>query len=378
MVLLCCGCASRIGKPKNLVFSEEKMLRGTSTGVLFATAEGKFFAMYPETSSGGPACPAEVITSANGAEWERRTPATADLQTAAIVSKDQFLAHRGSLFVQSAEVPKSSFTSTLFRSDDGAESWESLGAIPTIKGLPRLDGGGNRLAALEIRRDGGELARSLDQGKTWITKELKDAFVFEEPDSLGFGRDDTNLQHWLVDEKEGLHLFRGDVAFGQGKDEVKTIAHFRSEDSGDTWVSHRLANVEALALAVAENTTQPDRLGVAYVHKQEGVATVFVLLSSDGGKSWSKPLSVTEPESVNDKSELLFCMEGKLLVLAWKEEDSLVVSSSKDGGDTWSKPQRAGRGGWLPQMALLDSKVLLTSSKGGDSDIFLGTLTIEL
>jgi hypothetical protein len=90
-------------------------------------------------------------------------------------------------------------------------------------------------------------------------------------------------------------------------------------------------------------------------------ATVYVVRSRDGGRTWGAPITAIAPADdrwVNEPS-LLPLPDGRLLLMAREARSFLYCTESTDGGLTWSAARQTGIWGFPPHLlSLQDGRVL--------------------
>ena len=123
-----------------------------------------------------------------------------------------------------------------------------------------------------------------------------------------------------------------------------TQACMLSDDGGHTWTRSNeiVVDIPRGAMEAQIVETEPDRL-LCMCRTSTGY--VYQSVSEDGGKTWGKsePTSLPSPESM---MRMIKLRSGKLLVV-WNNTSSttqeprhpLAASLSSDGGRSWSKPK---------------------------------------
>ncbi|MHB1455645.1 MAG: sialidase family protein [Armatimonadota bacterium] len=162
------------------------------------------------------------------------------------------------------------------------------------------------------------IIRSLDGGRTW-EKTLR------RPPSPFFG-DATDGP--VITLKDGSALL---AVYGGDADEVNTqIAVFNSKDSGKTW--KLLSTIKTDHEMSEPSVAQLNDGRLVLMTRPEG----DICWSSDGGKTWTKPVSfgmrMYEPGLLLLKDGTLLCLHGSY------GAGGLRVIFSRDGGKTWIAP----------------------------------------
>ncbi len=143
-----------------------------------------------------------------------------------------------------------------------------------------------------------------------------------------------------------------------GKDAAMPCIIFQtSENDGETWERHRVPVPDGfepgspLALFPAANPASGKRGHFAAVLMSKGAGSYFVFATSDRGKTWSKPVEVTEDASKKHWGNWVEYSEAGELGIMWKTNEAKPIGSknvnppysiwaaiSMDGGKTFSKP----------------------------------------
>lgn len=162
------------------------------------------------------------------------------------------------------------------------------------------------------------IIRSLDGGYTW-EKTLR----FPPSPFLGDATDGP-----IINLKDGSALLA--VYGGNSNDENTQIAIFNSRDSGKNW---RLLSTIKTDHEMSEPSVAQLKDGrLVLITRPEG----DICWSSDGGKTWTKPVSfgirMYEPGLLLLKDGTLICLHGSY------GAGGLRVIFSRDGGHTWIAP----------------------------------------
>ncbi len=187
----------------------------------------------------------------------------------------------------------------LFRTTDKGESWEVvsgdltrnetpseweiLGLKPSLRPyntLTALDESPLRQGLIYVGADDGSVHRTLDGGVTW--ESLSDQFRIQ-----GEGRFVTKIHASPSDPATAYIAFTGHL-----HDDFRPLL-FRTRDSGASWTPIT-GNMppEAVVLAILEHPENPDLL-LAGIHNG-------LLVSINGGESWTRAGGELPPVSVND------------------------------------------------------------------------------
>ena len=178
-------------------------------------------------------------------------------------------------------------------------------------------------SATDLARDPAKTAltgiiRSFDNGKTWEQepKRLPVPFVFDATDGP------------IIELQDGSALI---CVYGKTVDAPHDMVAFcRSTDGGDTWelLSTVSGDHEMSETAVAQ---LPDGRLVLIARPEGDVAW-----SSDGGRSWSKPVSfgirLFEPRLMTLRDGTLLCLHGSY------GKGGFRAMFSTDSGRTWTCP----------------------------------------
>ncbi|MCV0367576.1 MAG: glycoside hydrolase [Nitrosopumilus sp.] len=101
---------------------------------------------------------------------------------------------------------------------------------------------------------------------------------------------------------------------------------------------------------------------------------IFLTKSTDGGETFSKPKNLTNNEGSSSGPNIE--TDGKSIFVAWSDDyedgDAVFISKSIDGGDTFSEPtilSKSWRYSNNPSIAIDDSNVFVTWRSNGDGDV---------
>ena len=167
----------------------------------------------------------------------------------------------------------------------------------------------------------------------------------DKPNGVGFER----RRAWIVRSRDGGHTF--------------SIPFFVNDACGPP-PGFRLS-----ALAVDQSTTAlRDRLYFAC--REKGAGPIVVNFSADGGEVWSDPIAVSaQPDARPERIPGLAVNNRGVLLVAWidagtgaghKCEEQVFVAASTDGGRTFSAPRT------VSNVSGCDDAASVPSSTGGD------------
>ena len=181
------------------------------------------------------------------------------------------------------------------------------------------------------------LTRSLDAGKTWTQLSLpieSSGKGFTPKPAWGHGH---NLVVTWADERR--------------VDKAWDVYVRRSPDGGNTWEQEQLLSrfprwSEADAAVSPEILSDgQDRFWIVWMGLRNGRSSYYLSRSSDGGRTWTDPLSLTG-QSLSVYGQR-FVRAGERFLLVWQDTvaglnrtglDRIYAASSTDGGVTWSPP----------------------------------------
>lgn len=238
---------------------------------------------------------------------------------------------------------------TFKRSTDNGKNW---GAMETIADFPAGQGASD--ASLILNRDNGEIfcfynwmgktkefrfyvQSSKDHGETWSKpKDFTDEIV---SDSFGFGE----LDFKFITSGRGIHTSDGILMhnFVHIKNGVNSVRLYGSKDGGKSWFSYPAEVKPADESKVVELND-----GTLMINSRYGRDFRWVHRSSDKGKTWQSEKETQLPDprcnaslirytSTKDgyaKDRLLFCNAG-----SQKGRKNLTVRISYDEGKSWSE-----------------------------------------
>src|ERR687891_188595 len=191
-------------------------------------------------------------------------------------------------------------------------------------------------------------SKSTDGGQTWTEPEvISDRFAqFSTPVVYDDGTPDGVL---FV----SYEVWNNPVGRSGGRAFVS-----RSEDGGETWTHHFVANVNDLpsplphgafrdasypVLEVGDDGT----LHMLWSNWQGGSADIVYTRSEDGGESWARPVTINQESVKSDQFFAWIDSSGAFVHVGFVDrqytDDAMLDHSyvvSPDGGDTWSQTVR--------------------------------------
>ena len=204
---------------------------------------------------------------------------------------------------------------TMLRTTDGGTTWTeyALGKTPSTYDFHFSD------AQNGVVVSAGEILRSLDGGRTWISN--------AETKVGGF-----SASAYMTDAKNGWLVW--DYAFGQTSDGGKTW-QVKSGGDGD--------------VALGVNFVNP-KLGWAtgYTWKETDYACL-VLKTADGGETWNRQVL-----PIKGKLNETFFLDEKL---GWSAASDGKVVVTKDGGATWTEHDTGTKSYLMAGLQFLDANI---------------------
>jgi Neuraminidase (sialidase) len=227
-------------------------------------------------------------------------------------------------------------------SADGGKTWSRAADIsntPGISAHPAIAAGkAHDIAVVWSDTTSGEkspdifFSRSADGGKTW-SKPLdisNTPGISSEPDVA-------------ITPDGAVHVIWLDTS---GGDANADVWYAGSADGGKTWSKPLdISNTPKPSLTPAIAAGPDGSINVAWCDISSGEASpdVYFSRSSDGGKTWSTPLDVSNTPGVSSDVDIAVDPSGAVY-LTWcdappgEKVPDIFVSVSNDGGKTWSKP----------------------------------------
>lgn len=252
----------------------------------------------------------------------------------------------GTLVASYTSKPERSYEGTIFltRSTDGGKSFS--------KPQPLIDGKGQRFETFVIGPKGRLYVAWLDKTNAEKAKTAGEAFAGS---GIAVGWSDDGgatikgktilLDHscecchiGAALDRDGLPVFAWRHVF-ENNQRDHMIAKLSADGtalaggrvSADEWATTCPHHGPALAIDKAGNRH------VAWFTRGKQRQGLFYARSADGGKSFSAPEKLGEPEHAPSRPQLLAA--GELLYRAWKEFDgtttTIALQSSRDGGESW-------------------------------------------
>jgi hypothetical protein len=151
----------------------------------------------------------------------------------------------------------------------------------------------------------------------------------------------------------------------------------RSTDGGRRWRRVRVPGVTVCPVQGGEATSDPwlsvGGDGIAYLaslpgrrHRGRLETSVVVNRSTDGGRTWSAPVTVSADRRGNDKETLTAHPRrpGTAYIVWTKDASGVMFSRTTDGGATWSPPQALPNGRTLidVRLTVLDDDTLVLTA----------------
>ncbi|HEX2642659.1 MAG TPA: hypothetical protein VHU81_06685 [Thermoanaerobaculia bacterium] len=204
----------------------------------------------------------------------------------------------------------------LFRSPDGGDHWEVLGAgeIGQAGEVAVLDSGTLLVSACGIQR-------STDGGETWT-----EVFACQRPGDSGFDDSARSIvEFWLDPERPGT-VYAESFEY-QGRHPVSFYTNlYKSEDGGLTW---RQILVDGVAMAL-----DPRQPRTVYAFQQRFLRPDAFLRSPDGGRTWRRVSGL-------DANVTDLRVDPATPTTFYASTSDQGVFRSTDSGRTW-KPVNAG------------------------------------
>jgi len=123
-------------------------------------------------------------------------------------------------------------------------------------------------------------------------------------------------------------------------EEGSKVFFTRSPDSGETWSSPIDVSDGFSPNPVHSPAMTEDGKGNLYISWSERNGKPFLVISKDGGETWGKPKAITMVEPTNSP-DLSASLDGTLFVV-WSQKGGvytdIYLTQSIDGGKTFSKP----------------------------------------
>jgi hypothetical protein len=153
--------------------------------------------------------------------------------------------------------------------------------------------------------------------------------------------------------RDPQNLVGASKMFTDNQNYVFRIGTYASFDGGKTWIDNgQLPGLDRFGIT-SDPVVTFDSDGTAYVEvlaarSPDQRSSLYLYISSDGGKTWSAPQLVTDDASgFNDKNWIVADTTGGphdgSLYTTWVqisgEEYRIMFARSSDGGKTWSAPQ---------------------------------------
>lgn len=132
----------------------------------------------------------------------------------------------------------------------------------------------------------------------------------------------------------------------------KDIQFMNSTDGGQSWSSPQNLTNDTFRNSYPDITVDAaDNLFVVWSSQRNGNESIWLLNSSDDGKTWSDPIELAPPNSSNP---FIACKSSNYCLVGWfsvRSEGSFDYRFSTNGGQTWSPIEDfIDVGGWVYRM----------------------------
>jgi hypothetical protein len=226
------------------------------------------------------------------------------------------------------------------QSADGGKTWSKPVDVSSSPGTsmdPAIDvGKDGSVVAVWTDTSGSEaspdiyFSRSTD-GKTWSKPQnlSNSPGVSSEPD-VDIGSDGA------------IHVIYLDTSAGSNADVWATS----SSDDGKTWSKpQNISDTPGKSMTPSIGVGPDKSANVVWIDTSSGEASpdVYFTRSTDGGKTWSKAVDASNTPGLSADADIDVDDKGKIFI-TWADtaqgakNADIMVSSSADGGKTWSKP----------------------------------------
>ncbi len=319
-----------------------------------AFSSGNLVAAWTDLTPAGFGNVIAVRSTTGGASWS--APVTVSVGTVSLPASASpviALAVTGTQTVHAGWIQSGASDYALYynRSTDGGLTWA---ASPTTLATgigpvynPDLAASGPNVYAVWKTLGAIWLARSTNGGSTWSAPT---AIYTTSVDTLW---PDLSL---VADLAGTLHLMWDQSTASSGQD----VCYSRSSDSGLTWSARNcLVN-----LPTSSTHTDPDLafdsgngwLHLVYLDEVTRVPVLMHRRSSDGGNTWSAPVTVSDPIYSATEPTLIISTTHKLYV-GWTDQfhgfpadTDIYYARSLDDGQTWGTPSRINDLSTQPQL----------------------------
>lgn len=276
-----------------------------------------YLAMIDENNGWGLSDSGVFKTSTGGSQWQNVTPQ--------YMGQPGFGARGFFLDANSAWVlvpePQSFTQGTLYRTNNGGQSWEPALAPFADGQLQFLDAqNGWSLDSLDCGAGscGAKIHHSTDGGQTWAQVYSIDTAGSNDPNGLPFSGNKTGIA--FLDNTHGW------VTGTEPRDGYVWL--FRTQDGGKTWKHQDLPLTPVYAKSTISvdpphffNTTQ----GVLPASLFSDTLTKIFYVTQDGGNTWEATVPV--------KNSGVYSIASPQDFFVW---DGATFDASHDGGKTWT------------------------------------------
>lgn len=221
----------------------------------------------------------------------------------------------------------------LFHTTDAGRSWTRMGSSPSSPSFPTPLAGW-AVPAGEFRDEGraGQLARTLDGGRTWTRVRGPCVSYHNAPVSVSFV---TSAHGWVLCGGEP----------GAGAFQFKAV--YETTDGGATWIARRRVDLDLPDVGRGGFFPNGMADGIRFLPNGHGWAWTSggysdLYGSTDGGTVW-RSLWRGRGGGRSSMVDAWFIADDLGFALVWHTPDIARLQVSRDGGDTW-EPIRTWRG----------------------------------
>jgi hypothetical protein len=232
-------------------------------------------------------------------------------------------------------------------SADGGKSWSKPADISNSPGIsmdPAIAAGKDGSVVVAFTdTSGGDthpdvwIVRSADGGKSW-----------GKPVDVSNTPGESSAPDVKVAPDGTIHVIWLDTSAGADSPDVWATA---SHDGGKTWdKAQDVSNTPGKSMTPSVAVGGDNSVDVVWTDTSSGAASpdVFFARSTDGGKTWSKAVDVSNSPGISSECDVAVDEKGTIYVdwIDTSEGDKspdVMVASSSDGGKTWSKMVNASK-----------------------------------